>query len=860
MSLTAGTSVGRYEIRELLGTGGMGEVYKAHDSTLGRSVAIKVLHQAVSADAAGVARFLQEARAASALNHPNILTIHEVGDHQTSRFIVSELVEGETLRQRLARGPLTLREVLDIVAQTASALAAAHAAGIVHRDIKPENVMLRPDGFVKVLDFGVAKLAGGAVSDAEPGATIAPRDTAYGMVVGTVAYMSPEQARGLNVDGRADAFSLGVMLYELVTGRTPFAGPTPTDTLVAILDKDVPPARLLARGLPPPLEWAINKALEKDPNLRYQSIADLRVDLLRLKAAIDAGRLGDFSAATQAAQPIGDQPIEIALTADSAPVRAIGVASPVTIGLAAVGLVTLVAALVLYDRGHLGADLPLQVPEGAVLTKARDAALSLGYPALPARSETQFEGALSVSDVTALAGLAEAREAVRAGVVAHWAVGASPTRDPNVLVGDGTPQEGEFAIRLNPNGQIVSFVTGLSQTGGTVLERDNATQLGLETIRRIYGIDATGYELEYVQRAFPAGTVEMTWRNPVRRFGHVEQIHVHLQSDRMVRVARTFEKPPGYTEPTLPMAARIIKPVVPWLVGAAFVVPYAFGLYVLIKTKSWDALRQRLPIALCSLIVASVGIASTSTPGWQVLLGLVFIVLLMISTGLPAVSGILLWIRRRTPARLWAADELTHGRVVQPAVSMSIIEGAAAGAAMAAIQVLAETIGISIPGYLPSISREVSAVDDNLWTFLSDATVLATFLAIGIALAVEALDRARVPAAAAAALIATGLGLVVGVQHQSVLAALPAMAGQAGMAALGVLLYRTRGLLAIWIAVVVSELLPDAMAARALDDPSLVSTGNIVIGVAAVILAIGVGGLVAGHVKRSSAQPPSPAA
>src|SRR6185436_14146471 len=186
MSLTVGSSVGRYQIQNLLGSGGMGEVYKAVDPTLGRPVALKVLRAELSGDPERMNRFVHEARAASALNHPNILTIHEVGDHAGSRFLVSELVEGETLRERVARGPLTLREILDITIQAASALSAAHAASIVHRDIKPDNLMLRPDGYVKVLDFGVATFVRRRATSADAEATIAPStiETSAGTIVG----------------------------------------------------------------------------------------------------------------------------------------------------------------------------------------------------------------------------------------------------------------------------------------------------------------------------------------------------------------------------------------------------------------------------------------------------------------------------------------------------------------------------------------------------------------------------------------------------------------------------------------------------------------------------------------------------
>ena len=241
MSLSADAPSAAIRFRACSGSGGMGEVYKALDPTLGRPVALKVLRRELSGDPERLGRFLHEARAASALNHPNILTIHEVGDHDGSRFLVSEFVEGETVRQRLERGSLTLREILDIGIQTASALSAAHAASIVHRDIKPDNLMLRPDGYVKVLDFGVATFARPAAGSTDAMVTMAATvETSPGTIIGTIAYMSPEQARGLAVDGRSDCYSLGVVLYELVTGRAPFAAPTTSDLLVAILEREPP--------------------------------------------------------------------------------------------------------------------------------------------------------------------------------------------------------------------------------------------------------------------------------------------------------------------------------------------------------------------------------------------------------------------------------------------------------------------------------------------------------------------------------------------------------------------------------------------------------------------------------------------
>jgi Tol biopolymer transport system component len=273
-----GQQLGHYQILALLGAGGMGEVYLAKDRRLQRQVALKVLPQTIAGDAERMRRFEQEALAASALNHPNILTIFEFGSEGETQFIASELVQGETLRTRLQRDCPPLSETLDLILQIASALQAAHETGIVHRDIKPENLMVRPDGIVKVLDFGLVKLTEAPAS---------PVSTRPGTVLGTVRYMSPEQARGLEVDARTDIFSLGVVLYELVAGRAPFEGPSTNDVIAAILTQEAPPLSRSSPAVPAELERIIAKALEKDREKRYQAVSDLRLDLKRLRQRLE---------------------------------------------------------------------------------------------------------------------------------------------------------------------------------------------------------------------------------------------------------------------------------------------------------------------------------------------------------------------------------------------------------------------------------------------------------------------------------------------------------------------------------------------------------------------------------------------
>ncbi len=299
--LSIGEKFSHYTVNSAIGAGGMGEIYLASDTRLKRDVAIKILPEKWIQNASAIERFMREAQAVSALNHPNILTIYDIGEHNHIKFIATEFVEGQTLRQRMESASLELSEILGIIIQVADALTAAHNAGIVHRDIKPENIMLRSDGYVKILDFGIAKLL--EMRDADLGlrneetetllqppennpqsAIPNPQSTSPGMIIGSALYMSPEQARGLEIDTRSDIFSFGAVIYEMVAGCPPFSGATVADLIAAILKSE---PKKFVKTIPSELEWSIAKALKKEREERYRAIKDLAADLKRLRQRLD---------------------------------------------------------------------------------------------------------------------------------------------------------------------------------------------------------------------------------------------------------------------------------------------------------------------------------------------------------------------------------------------------------------------------------------------------------------------------------------------------------------------------------------------------------------------------------------------
>jgi hypothetical protein len=514
----------------------------------------------------------------------------------------------------------------------------------------------------------------------------------------------------------------------------------------------------------------------------------------------------------------------------------------VTTAIAVAAAILIGVAMSYYHLARPGADLPLQLPEGAVLTKARDTITGFGYSAAGTRTDTAFNDAVEIEDIVELAGLPAARDAVREGTpVAYWRSGITQTASPS---GGLEPAAGDFSVRLDPRGQLVAFATGYATDGAiTHVDRARATAIGLEAIKKSFGIDASAYELEVVERSFPAGKSELTWRSRALKYGHVEQVRVNLQGDRLIMIERSLQRPRDYKAPPTPLLMQIVQGTGPVVLVGVFVIGWGFGLYYLFTTRNWDALTRRLPLAICALIVVQVGLQSIGNSGiFQSLVGLVAVTILLIGTVLPALSGVLLWIGRQSPERMWAAEQLTRGRVFAPAVSASLLDGVSGGLIIGALAVFADWAALQIPGFEPSISRELEAIDASFGSMLGETLTAAAFIVLGVAFAVQAFDRFRVNPIVSTVVIAIGAAAITITDQPHLMPGLVLLAGWGLAATVVVWLYRSRGFLAASIAGMVAGWLTTAMALRSLEDRDLAQLSSFLVAIVVMIAAAGAWG------------------
>jgi hypothetical protein len=841
MPLTAGTVVGRYEIKSLLGKGGMGEVYRASDTSLGRDVALKVLDPAVAVDPERVHRFLQEARAASALNHPNIIAIHEAGEAGGMRFIATELVDGRTLREMIEEGPLPTEGALAIASQAASALAAAHAAGIVHRDVKPENIMVRPDGYVKVLDFGLAKLTDASASGAHPSpdAAATMMQTTAGVIMGTVAYMSPEQARALKVDVRTDCYSLGAVVFEMITGRQPFTGATGTDVMVAILERDAPLEMLRREGLPAQLVWVLAKALEKQPELRHQSAADLRVDLERVRRDIATGAVYADAGAH------GDRPSAILrdVSDSDADARQMYRWSRGTLAAAVVGLAALVALPFIY-RATLGAEQRAPVPEAAAEIRARDFAAALGRPVDGRDADANIDNnddlrLQAVRDT----GVDNARAVVRDGAAAEWVMtfSADATAD----------RHGTVTVTLTPDGRLRAFNGSQRKTPPQVTSTlEAATARAQAAAQQHLGVDPSGFTLAHAWRVSDGTAFDIEWKNPEPFHGHTETIAAVLDGTGFRTLARRLEPPPDPAADGFWKAFNQFKGVLAILAVAG---AYVFGILVLVRTKRWALVGKRLPLAMSTAL--AIGFLGGTTGGEGDIVGLLAltaVAILLAGGALPAIAGLIGWLKQTSALRVHGAEQLAAGHLRSPAAAASLLGGLCGAAILAAVMIAHDALGLHVAGFKPSLSMELRLAAPEFYASILGWIAAAVGISLGVGFLYELPGRfVRRPWLILLAIVVLAGPLAGDVESGGLLFLLSAASSAIVVAAL-LALYGRFGLGAVFVAVAFWPVLQQWPAARSLGGPAAGPRASIMLGLVIVSAALAVWSYAGDRVKAGA--------
>ncbi|HEU4836526.1 MAG TPA: serine/threonine-protein kinase, partial [Pyrinomonadaceae bacterium] len=545
--------ISHYTILAKLGAGGMGEVYKAHDTILDRAVALKILPLELVENADRLRRFIQEAKSASALNHPHIITIYEVGEARAEvvearpeakdtnasagelvsmaretpiQYIAMEFIEGETLSAKIHREQNNLRKLLEYLVQTADGLTKAHGAGIVHRDLKPDNVMINGDGYAKILDFGLAKLVepppAKTERDSDEVATAIMNRSQPGAVMGTIGYMSPEQALGRAVDQRSDIFAFGCILYEIVTGRKPFAGDSMVDSLHKIIYMPAAPVKDFNQNCPYEIQRIIRRCLAKEPEDRYQRIKDIAIDLREFleesKAVSNSIHYSGTPGLSQSSsEMLLDAPVvETQLDESTPAVLQLSRFSKASVALAVLGLIAAIALWPLHQRANIGSELKLDYSKEVAMSKAREVVNGLGYSANNLEVAGRFIGTgFDLKYLAKKEGLGAVRQAVREGKTGIWQfMFARTSDDASGGVFSINPRPGQMLVTISPQGQVMSFNTAPEESGDiSAVDQNQAVSMATEQTRRWLSFEPAGYNIEVVPRSAPPGLTEVTWRN-----------------------------------------------------------------------------------------------------------------------------------------------------------------------------------------------------------------------------------------------------------------------------------------------------------------------------------------------------------
>jgi serine/threonine protein kinase len=880
--------ISHYTILAKLGAGGMGEVYKAHDTILDRPVALKILPLELMENADRLRRFIQEAKSASALNHPHIITIYEVGEARAEvveanpeakdtnaptgdlvsvarekpiQYIAMEFIEGETLSAKIHRDQTNLRKLLGYLVQTADGLTKAHAAGIVHRDLKPDNVMINGDGYAKILDFGLAKLVeppppANTEQDSDEVATAILNRSQPGAVMGTIGYMSPEQALGRTVDQRSDIFAFGCILYEIVTGRKPFAGDSMVDSLHKIIYMPAAPVKDFNQNCPYEIQRIIRRCLAKDPEDRYQRIKDIATDLHEFleesKAVSGSGVYSGIPSLSQSSgEMLLDAPlVETQLDESTPAVLQLSRFSKASVALAVLALIAAIAVWPLHQRGSIGSELKLDYSKEAAMSKAREVVNGLGYNANNLEVAGRFIGTgFDLKNLTNKEGRGAARQAVREGKTGIWQFMFASTSDDASGGFNSTLRPGQMLVMISPQGQVMSFSTAPEESGDiTAVDQNRAVSLATEQTRRWLSFDPAGYNIEVVPRSSPPGLTEVTWRNSTPVLGHKETVRVNIQGTKVTRLSRQFDAPQSVKEASA--FADAVTNARSVLLILAVVVLYVFGVVFLIYSKRWQAFGRKISIVAAllfglgwfSLFYFQANSAGSSL---FLFLGSLVTTLLLSVAFFPSGTGFFEWLHLYNPARLFALEQIIERRFFSPSVSSALVHGVLGGTLLLGLSEAGAFMASRIPGATPAFSGEIEMINGGwpIITGIAPSIIFGLMLAGGIALLVEFSERVighGVLASVVPALL-IAIALTSYLETRWILIALSFVSGLV-ICLLTFQLYRRYGFATVWLALSVNMILATAVRTHYLKDPGFVWQSNLLLVVVGVLLIAGIWG------------------